>query len=340
MVTFDGWESRLYGDAMALPSGPISEDTLMHWRTKGSKNGVRRYQNTDGSWTPLGIKLRKEREGWGDTKKERKAEKRVEKAERKAAKVEARRASAVEKTIRGKTNKGLANLSDDELKRKIERAKLESEYKELTKSPVLKTGEKVVTILLNNWDKKEERELTKAKLDIDRARIAADRARIAGDVVRSKQQTKQERAKARQKFHESETMKQNRKAGLKIERQAGLKRAKKEYKESTFIGAFIKTHKEAKLAKIEHDKEVKAGTSFVESLIKSQRKVDKANKNLKKGQTKINYSAESYKGEHKAKDELAKQKQLVKTAEAVARQKEADKDKEYWIYRQGRKKSS
>lgn len=33
---------------------PVSGDYLMHYRTPGSKNGVRKYQNEDGSLTPLG----------------------------------------------------------------------------------------------------------------------------------------------------------------------------------------------------------------------------------------------------------------------------------------------
>lgn len=33
---------------------PVSGDHLMHYRTPGSKNGVRKYQNEDGSLTPLG----------------------------------------------------------------------------------------------------------------------------------------------------------------------------------------------------------------------------------------------------------------------------------------------
>lgn len=42
------------------------QQTLMHWRTKGSKNGVRRYQNLDGSLTPEGYQHYKEMYGWGD----------------------------------------------------------------------------------------------------------------------------------------------------------------------------------------------------------------------------------------------------------------------------------
>lgn len=39
---------------------------LMHYRTKGSKNGIRRWQNEDGSYTSAGYQHYKEMYGWGD----------------------------------------------------------------------------------------------------------------------------------------------------------------------------------------------------------------------------------------------------------------------------------
>ena len=160
MSSFDGWETRLCGDAMALPAWQLSGNELMHFRTKGSKNGVRRYQNADGSWTPLGLKERREREGWGDEKvimrprAERKAAKAVAKAEKKAARAEKRAAklnakSAAKAALKTKLKKkDLSGLSDEELKKKIERVKMEQEYKELTRSPVLKAGEKIINTYL------------------------------------------------------------------------------------------------------------------------------------------------------------------------------------------------
>ena len=74
--TFDGWDTP--------------QNSLMHFRTKGSKNGVRRFQNEDGSWTPLGLRERKEREGWGETRKERRAQRQLARAERHQARREAR----------------------------------------------------------------------------------------------------------------------------------------------------------------------------------------------------------------------------------------------------------
>lgn len=159
MSTFDGWETQLYGDVLALPG----RDELMHYRTKGSKNGVRRYQTESGEWTPLGLKERKAREGWG----ERRATRRVEKAARKLEQREnrkARAAAAKEARIKKRAAKDIKNLSDQELQSRINRIKKEIEYKELTRSPVLKAGEKLVTNYLNGKEKKLERDMKRAEL--------------------------------------------------------------------------------------------------------------------------------------------------------------------------------
>ena len=154
MTTFDGWDARLYGDAMALPGGQLSENELMHFRTKGSKNGVRRYQQPDGTWTPLGLRERKEREGWGESRKERRAEKRVAKSEKRVAKLTrkqekrdaraARRKERAEAARKARAKHDVSQLTDEELKKRIERVKMEQEYRELTRSPVLKAGAKIV----------------------------------------------------------------------------------------------------------------------------------------------------------------------------------------------------
>lgn len=154
MSTFDGWETRLYGDAMGSPPG----GELMHFRTKGSKNGVRRYQTESGEWTPLGLKERKAREGWGESKAERRAAKLKRKSEKREAR-RARVAAAKEAAIKKKASKDVKNLSDSELQQRINRIKKENEYKELTKNPVLKTGEKLVNYYLDYKQKRLDRDL-------------------------------------------------------------------------------------------------------------------------------------------------------------------------------------
>ena len=231
MTTFDGWE--------ALVRPP--EDYLMHFRTKGSKNGVRRYQTESGEWTPLGLAERKKREGWGDkrslkraerqvrkhsraiAKLDRKHEKDQQKAERKAARAEQRRLG----TIKG--------LTDEELRAKIERVKMENEYKELTKSGFVKAGEKFIEGYMKNKAEKAERayererqkhsdqredlarkhELTKMdklteqkkldteaaknRADADKARAEADKKRAETDEVDIKSGTRMKKLKNEQK---------------------------------------------------------------------------------------------------------------------------------------------
>ena len=186
MMTFDGWDARFYGDAMALP-----DDALMHFRTKGSKNGVRRFQLLSGEWTPLGLRERKKREGWGEGEKSKKTPServanreaaRAARLDRKQA-VEQRRANRVEAFKQRREQRSLKNVSDDELRKRIERVKLEREYKELTKSPVVAVGEQMIKNYLAVRKEKQEREDKEKKFEkemIDaRARLyqaEADRA--------------------------------------------------------------------------------------------------------------------------------------------------------------------
>ena len=235
MSTFDGWETRLYGDAMVSP--PCRE--LMHFRTKGSKNGVRRYQTESGEWTPLGLKERKAREGWGQSRAERKAAKSVAKAERKTAKAErkvariaARKERAEAVRIR-KSKSDITKLTDAELQQRIRRAKMEQEYKELTRSPLLKNGEKLVTSLLEARAKQADREMEKAKLDLENRKVAAD-------IIKSQSSVKRAKAEFKKAKQEKKKMRQDRLAGLATERYKGLIDAKREYRETTIRGGIAK----------------------------------------------------------------------------------------------------
>lgn len=212
MATFDGWEAQLYGP-----------NTLAHFRTKGSKNGVRRFQNEDGTWTPLGLRERKEREGWGD-KEARRAAKKQAKAERKAQK-----AARVEAYREQKRKSNVKTMTDEELRQKIERAKLETEYRELTRSPVLKFGEKMLNGYMNYRVKKEEAESAKAKFALDAKRVEAD-------IIRSKEQTKRAAQEAKKAKSEADKMKSDVSGGLKFARKAELKKAKTEYRGTTLRG--------------------------------------------------------------------------------------------------------
>ena len=222
MATFDGWEAQLYGP-----------NTLAHFRTKGSKNGVRRFQNEDGTWTPLGLKERKAREGWGDgDRKARKAEKKIEKAERRQVHREAagQRMAAYKEKRRQNSLKG---LTDEELRKKIERAKLEQEYREINKSPLLQAGANAVKFILEYKAGKEARELERNRQILEKNRIDTQR-------VQAVEATKKAKFDAESAKAEAAKMVQDVKGGLKYKRKADLTNAKTALKGTTIWGALGK----------------------------------------------------------------------------------------------------
>ena len=184
MATFDGWEDQLYGP-----------NTLAHFRTKGSKNGVRRFQNEDGTWTPLGLKERKEREGWGD-KEERRAAKKAAKAERKAA-----RSARIEAAREQRRKSNPKNMSDEELRAAIDRKNMETEYRELNRSPLLKAGEKLVAGYMDYRVRKSEAENARQKMALEFKRVETERVKALEET----KQAKSEERKARSEFKKALT---------------------------------------------------------------------------------------------------------------------------------------
>lgn len=232
MTTFDCWEV-----AVRPP-----EDYLMHFRTPGSKNGVRRYQTESGEWTPLGLKERREREGWGDgeSRKERKAQKRVESAERALAKSQQRAAKkearAQRKAARAekKRLRSLKGLTDDEMRKKLERAKMEAEYRDLTKrTGLIEKGTELVGKYLDYKDKKEQR-----VLDLNRQKVDMERAKA--DIIKAKESTKRAKAEAQKAKEDRKTKEADVEGGLKLERKAGLIDSKREMKNYTIRGGIAK----------------------------------------------------------------------------------------------------
>ena len=201
---------------------------LAHFRTKGSKNGVRRFQTESGAWTPLGLKERRDREGWGEQRRAAKAERKAVRQEKRAANAAARkeRMAAYKEEQRKKNPK---TMTDEELKAAIERKKMETEYKELNRSPLLKAGEKLVSSYMNYRVKKEEAEVAKKRMELDLKRINAD-------VVKSKERTKQTIQESKKAEAEAEKMKADVEGGLKYSRKADLKKAKTDYRNTTFRG--------------------------------------------------------------------------------------------------------
>lgn len=207
MATFDGWDAPYYG--YSLPNG---QDTLTHYRTKGSKNGVRLYQTPSGEWTPLGLKLRKAREGWGDGRAARKAAKHAARSERRAA-------LAAYKEKRKKLNP--KNMTDEELQKAINRKKMEMEYKDLNKSQLLKTAGNLVSGYLKAKDEKLKRTERAQQMEINRTRAKADLIK----------------AKAENRKYMDAIIDNVTSGAKKKEAKASLKKAKNEERKHTIRGA-------------------------------------------------------------------------------------------------------
>lgn len=249
MTTFDNWEV-----AFRPP-----EDYLMHYRTPGSKNGVRRYQTESGEWTPLGLRERREREGWGDggSRKLRKAQKKLERAEKKLAKSEKREANqkikAQKKFERSeeKRKRKLSGLTDEEMKQKLERAKMEAEYRDLTKrGSLIETGAKLVGKYLEYKDTKEQRTLDMNRQKIEMERLKTQQLQAKEATKQAKEQTSQSKNKIKISGNEAEQAKAEAqrerfatKGGKKYERKAQLVNAKTQRKQSTLLGVLNKRAK-------------------------------------------------------------------------------------------------
>ena len=234
MTTFDGWETQYYG--ISPYSG---QDVLAHFRTKGSKNGVRKYQNPDGSWTPLGLRERKEREGWGESRRERRAAKKVAKAEKRLAKQE-RRKEVLQKRLDKRKMHDVSALTDDELKKRIERVRMEQEYKELTRSPVLKAGEKAVHMVLDYRVNKAQAEASKEKAKLENNRITSEIVKARESSRRAAEEAKSAKAEAKKAKYDMKTKKWDVKGGLEDERKKDLIQAKIGWRNGTIHGGVQK----------------------------------------------------------------------------------------------------
>lgn len=118
--------------------------SLLHFRTKGSKNGVRLYQYEDGSLTPLGrihYGVGKGREKGEPEKSDRQKEKELKAnisnkikqfSETRKATTEARtKEKEAEQKQREDARKEIRNLSDQELNTRLARLQKEKQYSEL-----------------------------------------------------------------------------------------------------------------------------------------------------------------------------------------------------------------
>lgn len=228
-MTFDAWEGGAY----------CPDDVLMHWGIPGMKHGRRRYQNEDGTWTEQGLAERRKREGFGERRAERKAERKAAKAERKAAKAErkeariAARAKAREEFLEKRKKKDISNLTDDELKAKIDRLKMEQEYKELKKSPALKLGIDIFNKVLDYKENKRQQEIERTKQAIELGRVDATKIQAIKSAEKAKYEAKAAKSEYKKK-------KKDVKGGLSIERHKDLLNARTAYRNTTIWGSIGK----------------------------------------------------------------------------------------------------
>ena len=284
MATFDGWEAQLYGP-----------NTLAHFRTKGSKNGVRRYQNEDGTWTPLGLRERKAREGWGDERRAARAERKAAKREQKAAKAAAKK-ERIAAYKEEKRQNNVKTMTDAELRKRIERIQLEKEYRELSKSPARQLGEKLIGNYFDYRDKKEQRRAEKE-------------ARVY-EMMKMKEQTKQaeirrDETKARAEADKATASANKAKAEtdyLDIKKGTRMKSLKLETKRAngtlTIRGGLKRMINTRLVSRGERVAEAKKGKSFVDQLFSTRGRVDKYNKKLKPWQTKLDQDPNEWDRNH------------------------------------------
>ena len=206
-MSFDAWEASIRP----------SSDSLMHWGIPGMKHGRRRYQNEDGTWTKAGLEARRKREGFGERRKERKAARKEARAERLAKK----RANNIK------------YMSDEELRKRIDRLKLEKEYKDMKRSPLIDQGAKLVGKYIDYKNAQAQREI-----DLNKQKI--EMARIKSETAKSKDRIKITANEAKKAKSETEKTKYDVKGGLKIARKKDLKQVKLDYKNSTVRGGIAK----------------------------------------------------------------------------------------------------
>lgn len=136
-------------------------DELYHYGVKGQKWGVRRFQSRDGTRTTLGKKKERENRKNSKSSSSKSSSNRIatvkktisERSKAKETKKKAKKAEATAKDsaiqTRKKEIRNRRTLTDSDLHKKIERLKLEQQYKELATSDVSPGKQFVKKILMS-----------------------------------------------------------------------------------------------------------------------------------------------------------------------------------------------
>lgn len=168
MTTFTSWETDASHSSLVGNFG--YSNVLCHHGVKGQERGKRRYQYEDGSLTPLG----RIHYGYGQVK-ERLAQRKEERKQRR----EERKASNIK------------NMSEADLRKAINRKKLELEYKELSKSKRFEKGlslvDKLSSAYIENKKRKDEAIQKANEQKLEKQRLEAEQKRLEVEKTLEKQ---------------------------------------------------------------------------------------------------------------------------------------------------------
>ena len=131
------------------------ENELMHWGIKGMKWGVRRYQNKDGSLTPAGKKryeqeMAKLKEEEKIAKNKLRTQAKLNKLDEKRKEIEALKSGKpITKKTKQSSTPSVKEMSDEELRRTVNRLLMEQQYAKL-KPEQVSAGQKFVKKVMND----------------------------------------------------------------------------------------------------------------------------------------------------------------------------------------------
>lgn len=132
------------------------ENELTHWGIKGMRWGVRRYQNKDGTLTTAGKKryakeMAKLKEEERVAKNQQRTKAKLDKLDEKRREIEAiKSGKPVPKPAEKQMHKtGVKDMSDEELRRVVNRLQLEQQYRQLRPEQV-SAGKKFVDKVMND----------------------------------------------------------------------------------------------------------------------------------------------------------------------------------------------
>ena len=272
------------------------ENELKHHGVKGQKWGVRRYQNSDGSLTSAGKKRYTQGSGKADKPKSAKAAKATKATSNKAVdfvkktaasgaeKFKAKRQAAAEKKeaeealekkraeIEAIRNRPASELTDDELRARINRMQLEKQYNEynaqlnpkkssgvkeavaeVAKSALKKSGEQLLTQTLNHYGAQglnalikevNNTKIAEAKLEVTKAMQKSDKAHREANAAKADSDRLE---KAYKSIKKDESASDEDKAAAKAEYENALDTYRDKRQEATVAS----NEKEVAVAKVE-----------------------------------------------------------------------------------------